>query len=357
MPVVVTADDRTGALETAGTCADSGTGPVEVVVHGGASGGTESRLRVIDLETRHRTGREAAEVVTRVCAGNERHLHKMDSTLRGNWAHEALAIARARGERLLVAPALPSLGRVCRDGVVFVDGVAVHEGPLGSDPRGAVRSSRPIEHLSAAGAQGVVELAGGPDLDRWLADGDTGAAVCDASTDVDLRRVAAAWARSRGVVLVGTSAVVADGLSALRTGPPVVGQGAPTFLRPVLVVCGSLHPAARTQVETVRTAQLDGVDVITSEVPRHGPVTPEAAARTATGLAAAVARSAARTVVVLGGDTAAAVLGREPVVVGGTVMAGAPWMHLADGRLVVTRAGGFGDPTALLRCIADRIVP
>jgi uncharacterized protein YgbK (DUF1537 family) len=353
--VVITADDRTGALETAGLCADSGNGPVEVVVHGTASGGAESRLRVIDLGTRHRTGGEAAELATQACDGHDRHLHKMDSTLRGNWANEALAIGRARGERVLVVPALPSLGRVCRGGVVSVDGVAVHEGPLGSDPRGPVRWSRPIEHLRAAGAHDVIELVGGTDLGRWLADGEARVAVCDATTDVDVGRIAAAWAGSRGVVLVGTSSVVAEGRSALRVGPPDVGPGGPSFPLPVLVVCGSLHPAARAQVETLRAAQLDRVEVIASDLPARGPVAPDAAARTATGLATSVARSTARTLVVLGGDTTAAVLGPHPVLVGGTVMPGAPWMRLADGRLVVTRAGGFGDPAALLRCIADRI--
>jgi 4-hydroxythreonine-4-phosphate dehydrogenase len=354
--VLITADDRTGALETAGLCADSGSGPVAVVVHGTESGVSAGRMRVIDLDSRHLTDREAARDAAGVCAGEDRHLHKMDSTLRGNWAHEALAIGRARSERVLVVPALPALGRVCRNGIVFVDGVAVHEGPLGADPRNPVWSSRPAEHLRDAGAYLVDELADETELGRWLAARGAGVAVCDASTDADVRRIATVWSGAGGVVLVGTSAVVAEGLDALRTEPRGAVPEAPSFPAPVLVVCGSLHPGARAQIDALRAESLPGVEVIASDPTRPGPVVPDDAARTATALADAVARSDARTIVVLGGDTAAAVLGLRPVVVGGTAMPGAPWMRLADGRLVVTRAGGFGDPAALVRCIADRIV-
>ena len=49
---------------------------------------------------------------------------------------------------------------------------------------------------------------------------------------------------------------------------------------------------------------------------------------------------------IVGGDTAAAVLGDGVHVAGGTVAPGIPWARRADGTgpLVVTKAGGFGDP-------------
>ena len=60
--------------------------------------------------------------------------------------------------------------------------------------------------------------------------------------------------------------------------------------------------------------------------------------------------------VVVGGDTAAAVLGDEPMVVGGTLAPGVPWSRRADGSgpLVVTKAGGFGHPTTLVDLLAGR---
>lgn len=361
--VLVTADDRTGALETAGACADAGTGPVTVCVLGGSgvlplAGG----WGVVDLASRH-LERPAAEtaastVADSACASGrvERHLHKVDSTLRGNWATEALAIARTRGERLLVVPALPGLGRVCTDGIVSVDGVAVHEGPLGADPRSPVWSSRPADHLRRAGAQDVAELADEDAVHRWLTHDGPIAGVCDAVSHGDIERIADAWAASAGVVLAGTSVAMAEAVRRVRFGAPRSAPSAPPFVAPVLVVCGSLHPAARAQIETLRRVRLEGVEVIASETPADSAVGHDEALRAASALATLVAVSDARTVVVLGGDTAAAVLGDRPVVVGGTAMPGAPWMRLDDGRLVVTRAGGFGDPAALARHIADRIV-
>lgn len=356
-PVVITADDRTGALETAGSCADAGAGAVTVVVLGGPDVGEPvDGLRVVDLGSRHRSGHAAAAAAADACDGEARHLHKMDSTLRGNWAAEALSIGRFRRERVLVVPALPVLGRVCEDGIVRVDGVPVHESPLAADPRSPVLSSRPADHLRQAGAVAVEELADLAELDTWLSGDGAAVAVCDALSDTDVRRIAAAWSTALGVVLVGTSTVVAESVRSLRLGPPRAAPEPPPFTAPVLVVCGSLHPAARSQVDTLRRAHLEGVEVIASEVPPAGSVLADDAERAAAALATLVAMSAARTVVVLGGDTAAAVLGDRPVVVGGTSMPGAPWMRLDDGRLVVTRAGGFGDPAALVRRIADRIV-
>jgi uncharacterized protein YgbK (DUF1537 family) len=58
------------------------------------------------------------------------------------------------------------------------------------------------------------------------------------------------------------------------------------------------------------------------------------------------------TLVVLGGDTAAAVLGPAPLAVGGTVAPGAPWARRRDGLLVVTRAGGFGAANAVVDLLA-----
>jgi 4-hydroxythreonine-4-phosphate dehydrogenase len=358
--VVITADDRTGALETAGLCADTGAGPLPVVVRGTDPAKWAEGLCVIDIASRHLSPADAEAVAADTCRSAARHLHKMDSTLRGNWAAEARAIGRARHERVLVVPALPILGRVCAGGIVSVDGVAVHEGPLAADPRSPVRSSRPADHLRLAGASDVDELAGVDDIGRWLADDDSSrprgaVAVCDAVTDADVRSIVSSWAQSDGVVLVGTSVVVAEAVQALRSGAQDAPVVAPSFVTPVLVVCGSLHPAARAQVETLRRARLEGVDVIASEVPAPGSVVDEDAARTVAALAMVASLSEARTIVVLGGDTAAAVLGDRPVVVGGISMPGAPWMRLDDGRLVVTRAGGFGDPAALVRHIADRI--
>ena len=59
----------------------------------------------------------------------------------------------------------------------------------------------------------------------------------------------------------------------------------------------------------------------------------------------------------VGGDTAAAVLGPEPLLVGGTLAPGTPWARPLDGAgpLVVTRAGSFGTRSSLAELVWGRL--
>ena len=152
----VGADDRTGALEAAGACADAGSGPVLVVAALPAAGGG---VVVVDLATRHLDGRGAAgrAAALEAASGGAVSAHKIDSTLRGNWAEEVVARHRVAGRRILVVPSLPASGRTCVGGVVFDHGRPVGDGPAGGDARTPVRSSRPADHLRLAGAHDVVE--------------------------------------------------------------------------------------------------------------------------------------------------------------------------------------------------------
>jgi|GEM_PF-371959 len=379
--LVVLADDRTGALETAGACADAGCGPVEVRTPGSGRGPRPDAggVVVVDLGSRHEAAGVAAERARSADGGvSARVAHKIDSTLRGNWAAELVARA-AGGRRVVLVPAFPRAGRTCVGGVVLEDGRPVHEGGAGSDPLSPVRSSRPAEHLRRAGASEVAELPGPHELRAWLASGGGRLAVVDAQRDDELREVGETWAAAGGVVLAGTAAAVAAGAAACAGGRPVTP--APALVGPALVVVGSLHPRARAQVEALRARgggrAILGVSdveaaarrlaggcsvVIVTEAPDRHDVDAAAALAAATSLArvtdALVARRAPPTLLVIGGDTAAAVLGDEPRVVGGTVSTGLAWSRLArgDGPLVLTRAGGFGDDGALSRLLADLVV-
>jgi 4-hydroxythreonine-4-phosphate dehydrogenase len=279
-----------------------------------------------------------------------RQAHKIDSLLRGNWAHELVAVQQATGDRVLLVPALPRLGRVCRGGVVHVDGVPVG----GDDARRAVTSARPADHLREAGGRDVVELAGVDDVAAWLA-GGAAIGICDAETDDDLEAIATAWRAARGIRLAGTAGSIAAAAGSVGTAgspapPPVDGE--------VLVVCGSLHAMAREQLDAL--GEPPGVTVLRSPPPAGPAVDDAEAAEVARGLgAAARAVLGSRPVgvlVVIGGDTAAAVLGDEPLLVGGTLAPGVPWSRRADGSgpLVITKAGGFGRRDTLVDLLAGR---
>jgi uncharacterized protein YgbK (DUF1537 family) len=237
---------------------------------------------------------------------------------------------------------------VCRDGVVHVDGVPVG----GRDARRAAASPRPADHLVDAGATDVVELADADAVEAWLT-GGAAVAVCDASTEDDLSAIATVWRRAVGIRLAGTAGSIA------AAAPSSVPAPAPPPLRgDVLVVCGSLHEMARDQVDAL--GQPPDITVLRSPLPDDPVVTDDDATGVAAALGAAARdlldRRPFGTLVILGGDTAAAVLGDEPLVVGGTLAPGVPWSRRIDGAgpLVVTKAGGFGHRDTLVDLLAGR---
>jgi uncharacterized protein YgbK (DUF1537 family) len=348
---LVLADDRTGALEVAGEVTPW-LGPVTVTVRAAP---TDAGVAVVDLGSRHTAPSSAAARASGLgTTPARRRLHKMDSTLRGNWAHELVAVHRASGDRVLVVPAFPRLGRTCQDGVVHVDG-----SPVGaSDARHAIDSPRVAAHLTGAGATDVVELAGTAALQTWVARGGA-FAVCDASNDDDLRSIGEVWQTAAHVRFAGTAGSIAAAVAA-TVGTPA--QRADIALEGhVLVVCGSLHPVARAQLDTLRADERGhDVTVLSSPQPDRGSVAAHDAERVAAELGAAARELLASgrfdVLIVLGGDTAAAVLGDDPVVVGGTLTAGVPWSRRGDGSgpLLVTKAGGFGGPSTLVELLSGR---
>jgi uncharacterized protein YgbK (DUF1537 family) len=375
--LLVGADDRTGALETAAAIADGGTGPVRVFVHPAEP--RPARVAVVDLGSRpldHGEAATRASALDRLSARH--HAHKLDSTLRGRWADELVARHRAVPRPVLIVPALPTQGRVCVGGEVLDQGRPVAGGPAGVDVRTPVRSSRPADHLLAAGAPRVIELADCPSLARWLAGGDPSFAVCDAASDDDVRAVGAEWARHDGVLFAGTSAGIAAAAGAVLCGAHAqhpIRPDPPAPPPPALVVCGSLHPAARQQVTALVDAGCaaaevgGGLDVAVHALSSGRPAALTSPLADATGVPDGAARAMARaladathellravdvgTLVVIGGDVAAEVLGPAPVVVGGSIAPGVAWSHRdgGGGPVVLTRAGGFGGPRALVELL------
>ncbi len=380
--LLVAADDRTGALEVAGACVDGGLGPVKVVT--GASLPPSATAAVIDLGSRHLGAREAAAGAVAVEGIPCRWAaHKIDSTLRGNWARELVARQDAGGRPVLLVPAFPAAGRTCVGGVVREHGRPVDQATGESDVRSPVTSSRPADHLHAVGAAAVTELASHEDLEAWAAKGLPALAVSDAACDEDLARLGR-WAAARpDVLMAGTSAAIGALAAAIAaaawpgTAPVPIP---PVLTPPVLVANGSLHPAAAEQVaaaERLGVVVVDPVDpgpalaALAAGQPAILATGSAGARRVEAGRAEAMARAMASavawlgervalgTLVVIGGDTARAVLGDEPAIVVGTIAPGVPWCRL-EARpepLVVTRAGGYGQPDSLVALLATAVAP
>jgi uncharacterized protein YgbK (DUF1537 family) len=333
--LIVTADDSTGAMEAAALCADAGLSVV-VVPYGVSVPGAD--CAVVDLRSRHV---DAAEAQRRVRAvGTSAHqVHKIDSTLRGNWAAELSAIVDD-GRRVVLIPSHPLAGRFCRDGVVMVDGVPVAETAHGNDPRLPVRSSRPSESLSADELSNVTALA------DWLDSAAGRVAIVDAATVDEIAELVALTLRRPDVLIAGPASVV--GAVAWRLSPGQAGAPPePPLPEPVIVVCASLHPVSREQITRLETA---GVEVVASSAIR-GDDPDLVAAAVAERAHRRVVDISARSVVLVGGDTAAAFIGDSVVRVFGSLDVG---VSLGEAVVrghplrIACKNGGFGTANTLV---------
>ena len=344
LEIAIIADDLTGALDSAAPFAARGlrtmaaldpTAVEEIPLH-------DVSVLAINTLTRHEAPQTAARIAAEAArrsraAGARVILKKIDSRMRGQVGPEALAIARALGaQALVVAPAVPSQGRVVEVGAVRGAGI---DDAAGIDVKASFAT---IEGL-------VLE-------------------VPDTRTEHDLDEVAASClARAETVLAVGAHGLAAAFARQLR---PAVTQ-AQTFVpaHPMLLVVGSQDPATAAQVAAI--AGLSGaVTVIEAPGGRLAapPAEPPAAvtvlrsipdANASADPAERFAEAAAawmrglrpRTILATGGDTAAALFehqGYRVLEVGGEVAAGMPWSHAPDGTVIVTKSGGFGRNVELL---------
>ena len=379
--LVIVADDLTGACDSAAPLHRRGRTSVVLEADGAWPGGP---VLAVDTDSRHRDADEAAARVARATRRAVRLeaqlVKKIDSTLRGHVAVELGALAAAAGEvhgrlLLVVAPAFPGAGRTVRDGVVHVDGR-----PLATSSRdGDVLGLLARGGLRATGV-GLQDLDAGR-LPQRLAEAYAAgldAVVVDGESDAHLDEVVAVSSGGVPVVLVGSG-----GLTRPLAGPTTTAEQPRADRGPTLLVVGSRAAASRAQRERlvehgVVPVLLEGAGRTSAgstartaarvrRALREGPVvlSPDPAAPVVRADAPAIAHALAETAVAVlaevgtlvatGGETARAVLttaGAGHLVVTGEVEPGVVHAHVPGlGLDLVTKAGAFGDPDALLRCL------
>ena len=248
----VIADDLTGALDTAVQFVMQG---VSTCVLTDADAGlptpSPNTVVVLCLPTRHM---DAAAAYDAVYAATRRAVEvrvpylykKTDSVLRGNVGAELTAMLDASGQsRMDFLPAFPTLGRTTADGVQRVDGVPIHESVFRSDPFEPITESvvaRIIAQQTDVPCRLVREGAEAP------AEAEKRILVYDASTDMGLQQAAENAYRNGGLKVMAGCAGLAGVLG--RVLPLPRGDIWETEPEPkLLVVCGSVNPVARKQVE------------------------------------------------------------------------------------------------------------
>jgi len=277
----------------------------------------------LDLDTRSASEKRARAVVRRAFSARAAKsaaivFKKIDSTLRGHVAAEIAAARAALGAArpVLLAPAFPAQGRIVRGGRVFVNGTAL---------RGNLRA--------ALGGDGIE--------------------VPDVASDADLQRIARkALASRRRPLFVGSAGLARAIARTLRRTRGAKRRD--VVPRPVIVIVGSASPVSAGQAARLSRSGVLGKDDLLVQIEwsrepgiRDIPVLRQ--------LGRMIARSAPRAHYVLtGGETARAVLGALGIAelrLLGEVEPGVPFGLARNGTLVCTKAGAFGAPDTLARCV------
>lgn len=352
---------------------------------------------VVDTDNRHRTAGQGrarlAAVLDRVqlpagdgdLSGKPVIFLKVDSLLRGNVADQLELLAGSG--MVVLAPALPELGRHTLGGTVVCDGIPLADTDLWrAEGRSAPATIADVLDPLKTKVIGLADVRSDAGLlARRMAPAGSARSivVCDAETQADLNAIAAAALSLDGVRLAGSSAlgaaIGATVWASGRTVPSIPAAGDPRGLpmsvdEKVCVVVGTASSQGQTQVALLASAGLPVISLdpeallqgsevdlalrtalaAGTAVVSLGPATvvPESAAMLAQALARfVVPHLDGHRLVLTGGETARAVL--DALGAGNLrplfeIEHGAILSQTDDGIFLVTRPGSFGNDESLL---------
>ncbi|MEG0742689.1 MAG: four-carbon acid sugar kinase family protein [Clostridia bacterium] len=249
--LVAIADDLTGAFDTGVQFSKRG---AKVRVVTGTSLTDDSLLAdvlVIDAETRHLPPSAAYGETLRLARwAKERSVNrfyvKTDSGLRGSIGAALKAVMDATGTKLAAfVPAYPDMNRVTKDGCQWIDDVPLQESVFGQDLFDPVCASSVSALIEPSGLR-VSKVARGAAFETD--DDAPTVALFDAETNEDLRSIAAMLKQIDCLTVTSGCAAFAAVLPEVLSLPNTMAE-APAVLPPLLVICGSLNPITRRQME------------------------------------------------------------------------------------------------------------
>jgi len=385
----IVADDLTGAADAAAPFATAGLRTcvvLEPVV-------LPKRYDCIalDAEARWRTADEAAERIATFVAklrDADGLMLKVDSTLRGFVGAMVKAAWQAsRRHWALFAPAVPTQGRLVRDGKLFVHETPIHQSPFASEPPAPITDPRIAHRLETTGLVGrqlvhaSLAAVRNPQRLRQLfarAMSMRACVIADAETDDDLRQlVTTAMAMERPPLWVGAMGLT-RAIAHFVKGEWVAPKWQPA--KRILCVIGSPNPVSLRQWQTLQRHGAVGLTLappLRQELPAEGIVavrlvgldrlvqamTPQLLRRYLRSWLTSWLRLTPNDALVLvGGFTArmvADVLRATRLEVFGELEAGVPFGMFVRRRgvplLCALKAGGFGTPMTLQR-VAQKLL-
>jgi uncharacterized protein YgbK (DUF1537 family) len=335
--VYLFADDLTGASDAAAAFLSAGHS-VRVWFGSKALHSTAESVQAFNTNSRSLSPQQAALAVSRAVAGlqlnsNAFFFKKIDSAARGPLGSEVLAAHRLLGtEAILLAPSFPAAGRTVSNGILYIQDAAgqlTQISLIGLFPP----EIRPLIAIIALPDEIVPALASGKSI-----------LVCDALTQTDLEGLARGSAGLN--ILYAGSAGLAKAIASLDPAP-LPPQPLPLSER-TLIVAGTQHLVTRLQL-----------DHLTGENPSAQLLRICWEAGDDARIRAEFERLDPQALILTGGETALAAvraLDAHSSILHGEIAPGIPWGILqggpADGRVIITKSGGFGSSTTLSDILA-----
>ncbi|MBO0457972.1 four-carbon acid sugar kinase family protein [Enterococcus hulanensis] len=249
--LLVIADDFTGALDTGVQFSKRG---ISTVVSTDTTINFSEvdeaiNVLVIDTESRYLSSKEAYKLIHAIIVSAKKAeipfiYKKVDSALRGNISAEIKAVLDASQEPAIpFLPAYPEMNRVLVNGDLYIDQVLVSQSIFAEDPYEPVIESNVLRRLKAeADIEGYL-------IEETLPEIRNGILVFDAKTNEDLEKQAEMLEQANLLAIsigcAGFAKVLAEKLF------PKIEPDSFSLKGPLVVICGSVNPITRKQVDYV----------------------------------------------------------------------------------------------------------
>ena len=261
------ADDTTGGLDVAGSFFSQKYN-ASVILDGNAQDQLSASCTVRCLNSRHMPFEQSRlllkESLAQINSNSQPTVYlKVDSALRGNMLDDSEELARNFGNsHVFIAPAFPHYGRICIDGIYYIDGIPVNESELAGNTAfhhtsAYLNEKRPgIHHIDR---QMLDEGYG--TLFKFVTGMDEQMVSFDTRDEKDLALIAQLGVDA-GAVMVGSSGLA----RAFPKGSAAQHIQESAHNLPSLHVVGSLHSMARRQLRALEESGIQGINMRIEDV-------------------------------------------------------------------------------------------
>lgn len=211
-------------------------------------------LLSVNTDTRPLPPQEAYQRVYELAANARKagfqHVYKKtDSGLRGNIGIELKAVMDAYGQKSMAfIPAFPSMNRITRDGIQYIDGVPVKESVFGKDPFEPVAYSDIEEIIHAQTDIKVIKITQKDYENVKWQNKERKIYLFDAETDEELSDIAGLLKQKNMTTIVAGCAGFAANYNRMLD----FEKGNPHFMQPsdgLLALCGSVNQITMDQLD------------------------------------------------------------------------------------------------------------